>query len=170
MLAGGLAPSARAKVFASREEALAAAFPQAERVEAEHHFLSEAQKTEVERIARAPLDSRLVTVHVGRRGDAVLGYAFLDLHTVRTLPEALLVVLAPDGSVRSLRVLAFHEPPEYLPPPRWLQQFEGRSADARLRLQREVHGIAGSTLSAQAVTRAVRRVLALYQVVVAGGE
>ena len=35
-----------------------------------------------------------------------------------------------------------------------------------LRLRREVHGIAGATLSSQAVTGGVRRVLALHEVLV----
>ena len=106
--------------------------------------------------AQAKLDSRLVTIYIGRRGDAVLGYAVIDQHNVRTLPEAFLVVLSPEGRVERLRVLAFHEPQEYKPNDRFLAQFEGRDGDAPLRLRREVHGIAGATLSSQAVTGGVR--------------
>jgi hypothetical protein len=85
---------------------------------------------------------------------------------VRTHQEALLVVLAPDGRVRSLRVLAFYEPEEYLAPQRWLDRLLGRALDDRLRLGGDVHGIAGATLSSRAVTDAVRRSLALFEVLV----
>jgi Na+-translocating ferredoxin:NAD+ oxidoreductase RnfG subunit len=85
---------------------------------------------------------------------------------VRTLPEAFLVVLTPAGSVRALRVLAFHEPLEYKPDDRWYEQFENVSQDQALRLGRDVHGIVGATLSARATTRGVRRALALYEVVI----
>ncbi|RIK98384.1 MAG: FMN-binding protein [Proteobacteria bacterium] len=161
----GAAP-AGAKVFMSKAEALAWAFPEADRVEDRSYVLDDAQAAAIEARAKAKLESRLVTVYTGRKGDAVLGYAFIDQHVVRTLPEAFLVVLSPEGEVRRLRVLAFHEPQEYKPSDRFLAQFEGKQGDAPLRLARDVHGIAGATLSSQAVTGGVRRVLALHDVLV----
>ncbi len=153
----------------SQQEALAWAFPDADAVDAQSFVLTDDQVRRVEELARAKLDSKLVRLFTATKDGAVQGYAFIDQHTVRTLPEAFLVVLAPDGSVRRLRVLAFYEPPEYRPPERWLHQFEGKTAEAPLRLQRDVHGIAGSTLSSQAVTGGVRRSLGLYQVLVRQG-
>jgi Na+-translocating ferredoxin:NAD+ oxidoreductase RnfG subunit len=86
------------------------------------------------------------------------------------LPEAFLVVLSPGGEVRSLRVLAFHEPLEYMPSERWYDQFEEKSLSQPMRLGRDVHGIVGATLSARATTRGVRRALAFYQVVLQSGH
>lgn len=170
-LALGLAAAAPAdaEVLMTQKEALAWAFPDADRIDADGFILTEDQVERVEQISRARLESKLVRMFTAVRGGRVLGYAFIDQHTVRTLPEAFLVVLDPDGSVRRLRVLAFYEPPEYRPPDRWLTQFEGKTAEAPLRLQRDVHGIAGSTLSSQAVTGGVRRALGLYQVLVRQG-
>jgi hypothetical protein len=165
----GVAVPAAAKVFLSRAEALELAFPDADRVESRSHFLTPEQVERVRTLARTPFDSKLVTVHTGYRGADALGHAFIDVHTVRTLPEAFLIVLTPQGAVSSLRVLAFHEPLDYLPTERWLEQFRGRTARDELRLDRDVDGIAGATLSARAVTGAVRRALALYQVLLAGG-
>jgi electron transport complex protein RnfG len=159
-------PSASAKIFMTRTEALAWAFPGADRVDTHNHVLTDEQVREIESRAQSKLDSKLVTIYTGRRGDEVLGYAVIDQHVVRTMIEAFLVVLSPAGEVQRLRVLAFHEPEEYLPNERFLAQFEGREGDAPLRLQREVHGIAGATLSSQAVTGGVRRVLALHEVLV----
>ncbi|HEY5659095.1 MAG TPA: FMN-binding protein, partial [Myxococcota bacterium] len=116
------------------------------------------------------LDSRLVRIYTGFEKGAVVGYAFIDVHTVRTLPEAFLVVLTPEGAVRSLRVLAFHEPLEYKPSDRWYLQFEEKSLAEPLRLGGDVHGIVGATLSARATTRGVRKALALYEVVVRNGH
>jgi hypothetical protein len=160
------------KVFLSRSEALELAFPDAERVESHTFILTDEQAERIEALAKAPLDSRLVTVYTGVGEEGVRGHAFLDVHEVRTMAEALLVVLSPRGEVRNLRLLAFHEPEEYAPSPRWLEQFEGRSLSARLRVGADIHGIAGSTLTSRAVTRAVRRAGALYQVLLrpAAGE
>ena len=162
--------AASAKVFYSRNEALALAFPEADRIEDETVILEEAQVERVQQLARGPLDSKLVRIYTGYREGEVLGYAFIDVHNVRTLPEAFLVVLDPSGSVRTLRVLAFHEPLEYMPTSRWYTQFEDKSLAESLRVGRDIHGIVGATLSARATARGVRRALALYQVVVAASE
>lgn len=161
-----LAPAAQAKVFMTKSEALAWAFPDADRVEDRRFVLTDEQVAEIEKRAQSKLDSRIVTLYVGHKGDAVLGYAVIDQHLVRTLQEAFLVVLSPEGEVRRLRVLAFHEPAEYKPNDRFLSQFEGKEGGMPLRLAREVHGIAGATLSSQAVTGGVRRVLAYHEVLV----
>jgi hypothetical protein len=92
------------------------------------------------------------------------------VHNVRTLPEAFLIVLSPQGEVQSLRLLAFHEPLEYMPREGWYEQFRDKSIADTLRLGSDVHGIVGATLSSRATTLGVRRALALYQVVVQGGH
>jgi Na+-translocating ferredoxin:NAD+ oxidoreductase RnfG subunit len=61
-------------------------------------------------------------------------------------------------------VLAFHEPPEYLPTDRWIGQFPGRKLDDDLKLGAGIQGITGATLSTQAMTSGVRRALALVAV------
>jgi hypothetical protein len=157
------APTA-ATVFHSQQEALALAFPDAERIDAKTYVLSDEQAAKIESLSKSALESRLVTVHTGLRGGEALGFALIDVHNVRTLPEACMIVLTPQGQVRSLRMLAFHEPMDYLPPQRWYGQFEGKAGGDTLRLGGDIHGVVGATLSAQAATRGVRRALALYEV------
>jgi hypothetical protein len=161
-----VAAPAAAGAFYSKKEALALAFPDADRIDDETFVLDDTQVSAIEALAHAPVESRLVTLYTGYRGDQLIGHALIDVHTVRTHPEAFLVVIDPAGSVRSLRVLAFYEPEEYLPPDRWLRQFDQQALTEDLRLQGRIHGIAGSTLSARAVTGGVRRALALYEVLV----
>ena len=168
-LVGAAAP-ARGEVFLSQREALALAFPGADRVERKSTLLDAAQAQVVEELSGAPLESKLVTLHAGFRGDELLGYALIDVHTVRTLPEAFLIVLSPDGRVTNLRLLAFYEPSEYKPGEHFLAQFDARTLDPELRLGGAFHGIAGASLSSRAVTTGVRRSLALYQVLVAQPE
>ena len=160
------AVSAESKVFYSRSEALELAFPDAETVESQTFVLNDAQLEQIELLAKCELDSKLVKIYTGLRDGNVIGYALIDVHNVRTLPEAFMVVLNPAGEVRSLRVLAFHEPLEYKPTNRWYRQFDNKSIDARLRLGGDVHGVVGATLSARATTRGVRRALAYYQVLI----
>lgn len=112
------------------------------------------------------MDSKLVTLHIGKRGQKLLGYATIDVHTVRTLPEAVMVVLSPEGQVTSTLLLAFYEPLDYMPNERWLKQFEQTNLTPDLRIGGKIAGITGATLTARAMTESVRKVLALYQVLI----
>ncbi len=161
---------ASATVFHAKDEALALAFPGSDRVEDKAFILTDEQKTAVEKLAHAPLETQLWTVYSGWKGDELLGYAVIDTHTVRTLPETIMVVLSPAGAVRRVEILAFYEPPEYTPPERWTKQFDGRQLDDDLKLGAGVQGITGATLSATAMTAGVRRVLALYEVLADAGS
>lgn len=156
-----------AKVFYAKEEAIRAAFPEADAIEKQTFFLTDDQKKQVETLARTPLDSKLVTLYIGKRGQKLLGYATIDVHTVRTLPEAILVVLSPEGRVASTLILAFYEPLDYLPNERWLKQFDQARLTPDLRVGGKIAGITGATLTTRAMTESVRKVLALYQVLIA---
>ena len=166
----GLATTGEAKVFYSRSEALELAFPDADRIKSETFVLNDEQVSRIEELAGCPVDTKLVKIYTGLSDGTVVGYAAIDIHNVRTLPEAFLVVLTPQGRVRSLRMLAFHEPLEYLPTERWYGQFDDKSLAEPLRLGGDVHGVVGATLSARATTRGVRRVLAYYEVLIQRGQ
>jgi hypothetical protein len=159
--------SAFATVYHSRSEALELAFPSADRIESKTYILNPDQVERIQQASRGEVESKLVKVYTGMKGDEVLGYAFIDTHTVRTMPEAFMVVLSPNGIVRSLRILAFYEPREYQPNNRWYAQFEQVSTGQSLRVGGDIHGIVGATLSARATTRGVRRALAFYEILVA---
>ena len=159
-----VAVETNAKVFYSQNEALELAFPDAEKVESNTFVLDDDQVERIEFLAKSELDSKLVKIYTGMREGKVLGYALIDVHNVRTLPEAFMVVLNPAGEIRSLRVLAFHEPLEYKPTNRWYSQFDNRTIEAPLRVGGDIHGVVGATLSTRATTRGVRRALAYYEV------
>lgn len=155
---------ARGEVFHSRESALRLAFDGADSVNTRTLVLDGEQVEAIEGRSGSRVPSRVVRAYVGYRDDTILGYAFIETHRVRSLPETVMVVVAPDGSVAATHLLAFHEPPQYRPPQRWLDQFDARPLDDRMALGRDIAGIAGSTLTAQAVTACVRRAAATAEV------
>lgn len=161
--------SGEAVVLYAKNEALKLIFPEADSIEPKAIFLTAKQAARIEELARSSLESQLLTVHVGRRGDETLGYAFLDIHVVRTQPEAMFVVLTPQGEIDSVLIVAFHEPLEYMPSDRWQAQFGGKTLTPDLQVKRAIAPISGATLSAHAMTDAVRRALAVYQVVLQEG-
>lgn len=166
MSLGPAASPAEATVLHSREEIPSLAFPEAERVEPHTFVLTPQEMQHVAALTATPPDSKQRTVYIGHKGEQVLGYAFLETCNVRTLPGTFLIVLSPAGVVQKVLVVAFHEPEEYLPAERWLRQFEQKSFGPALQLRRDIHGITGATLSAQAVTTAVRQALAFFQVLI----
>lgn len=159
-----LASDVEAKVFFTQKEALEQAFPDADRIEQTTFVLTTEQVDAIQKQSRSRLGSRLVSLHTAWRGDEVLGYAHIDVHTVRTKSEGFIIVLDPDGRVGSVRVLAFYEPLDYLPSERWYAGFIGKGRADGLRIGRDVDAVSGATLSAQAAAEGVRRMLAYYTV------
>ena len=165
-----LAAAAGAKVFLTPEEALKLAFPGAE-VERRTAYLTEAQQQAARKLSgedEAP--SALASFYVGTRDGRVVGTAYFDTHTVRTMPETIMVVVDPAGAVARIEVLSFSEPEEYLPRGHWYAQFQGKPLDDELSLKRGIRAVTGATLTARATTEAARRALALHRVLQGGGK
>ncbi|MEQ1917993.1 MAG: FMN-binding protein [Elusimicrobiota bacterium] len=142
----------------SQKDALTLAFPAA-KPERRTAFLTDAQTKTVEEAAQSKLESKVWTYYVA--GSTA---AYFESHLVRTMNETVMVVVGGDGTVRFVEILSFAEPDDYLASKRWLGQFPGRKLDEDLALRRGLRNIAGASLTSEAVTRAVRRALAVHQV------
>jgi Na+-translocating ferredoxin:NAD+ oxidoreductase RnfG subunit len=152
-------------VYASREQALARVFPPPATIERKTYFLTDAERERAGRAARAKVESSLVVTYIGRGPKGVLGTGYFDTHTVRTMPETLLVTVRPDGVLENVEVVAFGEPEDYLPRRRWLDLFRGRRLDVELAVGRRLAHVTGATLTTRAIADAVRRVLAIHAIV-----
>ncbi|WP_333873445.1 FMN-binding protein [Methylobacter sp.] len=154
-----------ATIFYSKNEALELAFGKDNQVEQLSLFPDEQQVAKIEELAKVKLDSGLFTFYVGKNQGKILGYAAIETVTVRTKPETLLIVLTADGELRNVTTLAFHEPPEYQPPERWFEQLYKHPL-TELDFNKGIDGISGATLSTRAAVSSVRKVMAIYQVLV----
>lgn len=154
-----------AKIFYSKNEALELAFGKDAQVEQLSLFPDQQQSAKIEELAKTKLESGLFTFYVGKSQDKVLGYAAIETVTVRTKPETLMVVLTQDGQLRNVTTLAFHEPPEYQPPERWFEQLY-KLPLTEMEFNKGIDGISGATLSTRAAVSSVRKVMAIYQVMV----
>ncbi len=156
-----IAPSgARAEVLLTEEAALGRAFPGAT-PERRTLFLTDQQVDAIQEKARSRMPSAIVTVYEVRSGGRVTGRAVLDTSIVRTMPATVLTVISPEGTLQTMLVLQFTEPPDYLPREGWLRTLEGRPLDDDLWPGQGVRRVAGATLTVQALTDAARRALAL---------
>lgn len=157
------AAPASAKVFLSVEEALRLAFPDCQ-VAQRTAFLNPEQRKQAAALAGAEIPSALINRSVATCAGRPGGTAYFDTHRVRTLPETLLVVVDPAGKVARIEVISFREPEDYLPRGPWYAQFLGKGLDANLDLKRSIRPVTGATLTANATLAAVRRILAVHQV------
>ena len=155
-----------ARAQLTQDEALELAFPGAatERLTA---YLGEPELARARALAGsdAEIESTVVPYYVARRGAQALGVAYFDAHRVRTEQQVLMVVVGVDGRVRRVETVSFREPPEYRAPERWLRLFDARLLSPELSLRGDIPNITGATLTSGAVTHAVRRVLALHEVI-----
>lgn len=156
-------------VLLSVDEALGLAFPDC-RVERESVFLTEEEMTEASALAGAPRSRALVVRYVAVRDGTRFGTAYFDTHRVRTLDETIMVTVQPDGTIGRIEVVSFDEPPDYLPREGWYRQFDGRTLDDDLQMNRGIRAVTGATLTANVTTAAARRVLAVHRVIEDRGQ
>ncbi len=162
--------SSHAQVFKTQQKALQEAFPNSDSIERKTLFLTDEQVNQIQRLAKAKLESKIVTFYVGEKADSITGYAFFETNIVRTKPETFMVVSDKKARVKYVEVLAFYEPLDYLPTSNWFALFADKILSDKLWPKRDIHNITGATLSVQAITRGVRKMLAIYEVAIAKGK
>jgi hypothetical protein len=154
------------QVYLTKDEALKLYFPNSLSIERKTVFLTDEQVEKIQQRAKAKVESKIITYYIGKNQKNIDGYAFLETHTVRTMPETFIAVIDTNGSVLAVEILAFYEPEDYLPPKRWLALLKGKTINSDLWLKRGVQNIVGATLSAQAITEGLRRILATFEVAI----
>ena len=161
----------------TQQEALEQAFPAPLKIGRKTVFLTDAQLTAIREQAGKGVEvsSKLIVYYEALGEQGVTGYAYFDSHRVRTMNETVMVLVQPDGTLERVEVLSFFEPPDYLPPQAWLDHLVGRKLNPRLAAGRDVLNITGATMTARAITAAIRRVLAIHRVlhpgaISAGGQ
>lgn len=154
------------QVFKTQKEALQQAFPESDSITRKVIFLTKEQVNEIQKLAKAKVKSKVVTYYIGSKANKVIGYAFFETNIVRTKPETFMVVINPDSTIKYVDILAFYEPLDYLPTGHWFDLFKKKILNHNLWPKRDIHNITGATLTVQAVTQGVRKMLAIYQIAV----
>jgi hypothetical protein len=163
-----VAAASQGQVFLTVAEALALAYPECE-IDKRTVYLTDAQRDSIEERLGAELSSGIARPYValrqveGSEQPEVVGYAWFDTHRVRTHKESVMFAVDPTGAIRRVELLAFGEPPDYVPSPRWYAQFLGQRFGEQLRVGRAIRPITGASLTVHATTDAARRVLAIQE-------
>jgi len=77
------------------------------------------------------------------------------------------VALSPEGKVLQVEILEYRE--HYggeIRDAKWRQQFKGKTAASKVKLNDDIFNISGATISCRNVTDGIRRVLSTFELVV----
>ena len=134
-------------------------------VEVENIILSDAQMTQLSKLSMQKIDSKLHRIYIAKNDVKVLGYGVLMSKKVRTKTAISLYLIGLDGKIKSIEIVAFNEPIEYLPSATWLNVFDQKSSANTLKLNQDIPTTTGATLSARAITDGARLALSLLDIV-----
>jgi len=150
------------RVYFTVDEALAKAFADADTLWSEAWRPEPAERAALESRLGWRVDEAEVVFHRARRDGRDLGWALVLEEKGRFKPITFLVHVEPDHTVGLVLVMVYRESRgDGVKRQRFLKQFRGRDADDPLRLNRDVVGVTGATLSSRALAAGVRRALVL---------
>ncbi len=156
------------QLFAERyltvSEAQKLCFPQAERFEERRMVYKADDRKAIEQRTGSKLLIPVNRYWLAMQGTNLLGVMVVDhvlgKHEIIDYAAA----LAPDGKVRQIEVLEYRESHGYeIRSPKWRDQFKGKDATAKLRLNEDIYNISGATISCRHVADGIKRLLAAYE-------
>ena len=152
-----------AKTNASVERAVKGSFPNIDTIDAKKILLSVDQLQKVQKIAKTKVTNKVYRYYLFKRGGSIVGYGVLIARKVRTKKATVLYAFAPNGTLKFAEIMAFGEPPEYIPNDTWMGQFRQKPKTALLKMGSDVPTISGATLSARSITDGARVARAIFQ-------
>lgn len=156
-----------AVVYLTEEEGLRKVLPEADRFDPDPVHLSADQLAQAQRLAGRAFRESDYRFWIGRKGEAIAGYATVLEVVGKERPITFLIGIGPAGEIKGVEVLVYRESRgAEIRYPRFMAQFAGKKIDNPLRLGDDVESISGATLSSRAATYAVRKALAIFEAAV----
>ena len=133
-------------------------------IETKNITLSDAQVAQLSSASKQKIDTKIYRIFVAKNGSKVAGYGVLINKKVRTKNVVALYLITADEKIKSIEIVAFNEPEEYLPSKTWLDMFDNKSVNNPLMLNQDIPTKTGATLSAKTITDGARAALALLKI------
>ncbi|HTI72541.1 MAG TPA: FMN-binding protein [Candidatus Limnocylindria bacterium] len=155
-----------AAVYHTVESAQKACFPEAATFVSADVKLSSQEMKAIEKASgvRVRLENQKIW-KVEKNGQA-LGWFIVDEVLGKHEFITWALALKSDGSVQSLEIMEYRETYGYeVRNADWRAQFVGKKNGARLKLDDDIKNVSGATLSCRHITDGVKRLLALYDLV-----
>ncbi|HHE05907.1 MAG TPA: hypothetical protein ENK90_02160 [Epsilonproteobacteria bacterium] len=153
------------KAHISVDEVVKTSFKDVTEVKPRSLILSKAQFSKIRAMAKAAVKTKVYRYYDIMSKSKKVGVAVLITRKVRSKKATVLYAFDRTGTLRFSEIMAFGEPPEYIPGSIWMGQLQNRKPDAKLTIGKDIPTISGSTLSANSITEGARVARALYEIV-----
>ena len=157
-----------AKMITSPMDAMHSNFSKDAKVSKKNIMLSNDEAKRVSKSAKAKLKSKIFRVFKAVKGKKVLGYGVLVNKKVRSKNAVVLYMIDENSVLKSIEIIAFNEPTEYIPSKTWISQFENIDTNKRLRVNNDIPTITGATMSARSIVDGSRVAFAFYEEILKG--
>jgi electron transport complex protein RnfG len=171
-----LAPPVRAEAPASSETSyystraiLTAFFPKSERVTYKILELDPPLRARLRQRLGYALAHDRYTIFVAQTRGKVDGYAVIDDELGLHQPITFATRLSSRGMVERVEIMVYREPRgDEVRDPRFRKQFEGKTAQDPMRLDRDIDAVSGATISSASLAVGVRRAAVLVEELMVG--
>ncbi|MDB2562442.1 FMN-binding protein [Sulfurimonas sp.] len=151
-----------AKLLTSPIDAMKYAYGEDMTISKKNILLSKKRTKTIEQESHVKLRSKIFRIFKATKADQTIGYGVLINRKVRSKNAVVLYLISNDAVLKSIEVIAFNEPIEYLPSKTWNSQFENIPTSKMLQSAKDIPTITGATLSARALTDGSRIAFAIY--------
>lgn len=163
----GMPTWAGTKVYLTLEEAPKAVFPEADSFERRDVQVDQAFRRRVQELmgrVRPSIWEPFYIAFVARKADRVLGYAVICEEIGKHRPITFIVAVTPEGAVRDVAIMMYREPVgDEVRYKAFRRQFSGKTLGDPIQPREDIRNITGATLSVHALSRGVRKALAVVK-------
>ncbi len=155
-------------VYMTAEEALRQILPEGREFIRETVTLTNEQKAWISELLGKQIKETAYTFYRGTGSDpaVTIGHAVVLNVIGKERPITFMIGISPQARIIGLEVLVYRESQgSEIRSKRFMKQFIGKTVEAPLKLGRDIDGISGATLSSRSTAYAVKKALALTQVV-----
>jgi thiamine biosynthesis lipoprotein len=168
---GLLLATAAAETLLTQEQALKIVFPKSESVTAETKVLTPEQRKTLEENTGLRFPEPDYPTFVATSKGQTDGYAVILNEIGKHEKITFIVGVSPKGKVTEVAVMEYRESRGgEVKEQRFLSQFRGKKASDPIRVNQDIVNYTGATLSSYAISRGVRRALALAHLLYGAGR
>jgi len=157
-----------AKMLISPFDAMQENFGAKTKIVKKNILLKNDQAKNIQKSAKIKLKSKIFKTFKAMNGKNIIGYGIIVNRKVRSKNAVVLYMISNNGVLKSMEIIAFNEPMEYIPSKIWQKQFKDIPTTKKLRLNKDIPTITGATLSAKSIVDGSRIAFAFYDEVLKG--
>ena len=126
--------SLNAKIIISPVNAMKQAYPSSSKIDKKSITLTNAQAKKIQKRAKAKLKNKKIKVFKAMKKNKIRGYGVLINKKVRSKNAAILYIISSYSVLKSIEIVAFNEPLEYIPSKTWMKKFENSKISKKIQL------------------------------------